>query len=199
MKVRFLFLIAVCSSLGSLRGAQSDSPHSGRRRRRLRKVFRKWRSTRLQAFLAQNPPAAEQAAARGKLVEALVRVGQPSEALKLFSDDPGLTNDTEATFWRAQALAALERWAEALPLYEKVAADAQSLQRSEAIFGEAEALRGLGRKEEAMRLFSSLENTPRWSTRAKLSVAQLLIERGDLAAADRLLRETKPQRATERS
>ncbi len=50
-----------------------------------------------------------------------------------------------------------------------------------------------------MRLSSSLENAPRWSTRAKLGVAQLLIERGDLAAADRLLRETKPQCATERA
>ncbi len=199
MKVRFLFLVAVCFSLGSLRGAQSESPSLREATAPLADGVPQVAVTRLQAFLAQNPPAAERVVARRNLVEALVRVGQPSEALELFSDDPGLTNDVEATFWRAQALAALERWAEALPFYEKVAADPQSPQRSEAIFGEAEALRGLDRKEEAMRLFSSLENTPRWSTRAKLSLAQLLLERGDLNGADRLLRATKPQHSTERA
>ncbi len=50
-----------------------------------------------------------------------------------------------------------------------------------------------------MRVLQSLESVPQWSTRAKLGEAQLLLERGDLAAADRLLRETKPQVATERN
>ncbi len=57
----------------------------------------------------------------------------------------------------------------------------------------------LDRREEAMRLFSSLENTPRWSTRARLGLAQLLIELSDLKAADHLLRATKPQLSTERA
>ena len=199
MKIGFLFLVAVCFSLGSLRGAQSDNPSLREATAPLADGVPQVAVTRLQAFLAQNPSAAERTVARRKLVEALVRVGQPSEALELFSDDPGLTNDMEATFWRAQALAALKRWTEALPLYEKVAADAQSLQRPEAVFGEAEALRDLDRREEAMRLFSSLENTPRWSTRARLGLAQLLIERSDLKAADHLLRATKPQLSTERA
>ena len=119
MKVRFLFLAAVCFSLGSLRGAQSDSPSLREATAPLADGVPQVAVTRLRAFLAQNPPAAERTVARRKLVEALVRVGQPSEALELFSDDPGLTNDVEATFWRAQALAALERWAEALPSLRK--------------------------------------------------------------------------------
>ena len=153
---------------------------------------------RLRMFLAQNPPAPEQLIARRKLAEALVRAERLSEALELFAD-PAMTADAEATFWHAQALAGLDRWAPALALYAQVAADKKSALRAEATFGQSEALRALGRKSEAMRVLQSLESVPQWSTRAKLGEAQLLLERGDLAAADRLLRETKPHLATERS
>ncbi len=153
---------------------------------------------RLQNFLKQNPPAADRANARLKLAEALTRAGRLDEALKIFTD-PGLTKNAEATFWQAQALAGLDRWPAALPLYAQVAADGKSAFRSEAAFGQAEALRALGRKDEAVRVLQSLESSPPWTTRAKLGQAQLLLERGNLNAADRLLRETKPQLATERS
>ena len=153
---------------------------------------------RLQTFLGQTPVAPEQAIARRKLAEALVRAGRLDEALELFADS-SLTTDAEATFWRAQALAGLDRWAAALPLYAQVAADEASTLRSEAAFGQAEALRALGQKNQAARVLQSLESAPQWSTRAKLGEAQLLLERGDLGAADRLLRETKPRVATERN
>lgn len=153
---------------------------------------------RLQNFLAQNPAAPEQAIARRKLAEALVRAGRLDDALELFAD-PDLTTDAEATFWHAQALATLDRWAAALPLYAQVAGNENSALRSEAAFGQAEALRALGEREEAMRVLKSLEGIAQWSTRAKLGEAQLLLERGDLATADHLLRETKPQLATERN
>lgn len=153
---------------------------------------------RLQEFLAQNPPAAERGSARGRLAEALARAGRLDEALEIFAD-PGLTKNAESIFWQAQALAGLDRWPSALPLYAQVAADAQSALRSEAAFGQAEALRALGRKDEAVRVLQSLESSPQWTTRAKLGQAQVLLERGNLNAADRLLRETKPQVATERS
>ncbi len=153
---------------------------------------------RLQNFLAQEPPASERTFARRKLAEALVRAGRLEKALEILAD-PALTNDADSTFWCAQALAGLDRWASALPLYAQVAADPKSAWRNEAAFGQAEALRALGQKEEAMRVLQSLENSPQWSTRAKLGRAQLLLERGNLTAADRLLRETKPKLATERS
>ena len=153
---------------------------------------------RLRLFLAQNPPAPEQLIARRKLAEALVRAERLTEALDLFADS-ALTTDAETTFWHAQALAGLDRWAAALPLYAQVAADEKSALRLEATFGQSEALRALGQKDQAMRVLQSLESIPQWSTRAKLGEAQLLLERGDLAAADRLLRETKPQIATERN
>jgi TolA-binding protein len=153
---------------------------------------------RLQNFLEQNPVGPEQEIARRKLAEALVRAGRLEEALKLFAD-PALTMDAEATFWDAQALAGLGRWAAALPLYARVAADEKSALRSEAAFGQSEALRALGERKEAMRVLKSLEGVTQWSTRAKLGKAQLMLEQDDLAAADHLLRETKPQLATERN
>ncbi|MBA2435699.1 MAG: tetratricopeptide repeat protein [Chthoniobacterales bacterium] len=153
---------------------------------------------RLQKFLTQNPSASERVVAQRKLAEALVRAGQLEKALEIFAD-PALTNDAESAFWSAQALAGLDRWATALPLYAQVAADPRSARRSEAAFGQAEALRALGRKKEAMRALQSLEKSPAWVTRAKLARAQLLLEGGALSAADRLLRTTKPQLATERS
>ena len=153
---------------------------------------------RLRAFLAENPPVLEQLVARRNLAEALVRTERLGEALDLFAD-PALEVDREATFWHAQALAGLDRWAAALPLYAQVAADEKSALRAEAAFGQSEALRALGQKDEAMHVLQSLESVAGWSTRAKLGEAQLLLERGDLAAADRLLRETKPQLATERN
>src|SRR4029079_10578419 len=153
---------------------------------------------RLRLFLAQNPPAPEQLIARRKLAEALVRAERLTEALDLFAS-AALTTDDETTFWQAQALAGLDLWAAALPLYAQVAADEKSALRLEATFGQSEALRALGQKDQAMRALQSLESIPQWSTRAKLGEAQLLLERGDLAAADRLLRETKPQIATERN
>jgi TolA-binding protein len=153
---------------------------------------------RLQLFLAQNPSAPDQSIARRKLAEALVRADRPGEALDLFAD-PALLTDAEATFWHAQALADLNRWAAALPLYARIAADEKSPLRAEAAFGWSEALRALGQEDRALQVLESLESFPRWSTRAKLGKAQLLLERGDLVAADRLLRDTKPQIATERN
>ncbi len=153
---------------------------------------------RLRDFLKQSAAPAEKVVARGELGEALVRAGRLEEALTIL-EDASLTNDRDAIFWRAQALAGLDRWAAALPLYAQVAGDERYSRRYEAAFGEAEAWRALGQKDRARQVLRSLTNVPAWSTRAKLGESQLLIEKGDLGAADRLLRETKPQLTTERN
>ena len=44
----------------------------------------------------------------------------------------------------AQALAASNRWAEALPLYEKVATNHSTPSQAEAVFGTAQTLQALG-------------------------------------------------------
>ncbi|CAN5593121.1 hypothetical protein BH20VER3_BH20VER3_05420 [soil metagenome] len=153
---------------------------------------------RLQTFLAQHPAGPEEKVARGKLGEALVRAGRLEEALDTLGHS-SLKNETEAIFWRAQALAGLDRWATALPLYAQVASNEKAARRHEAALGQAEALRALGQKDRALQVLQSLESVPPWSTRAKLGKAQLLIEQGELSPADRLLRETKPLLATERN
>ncbi|HEY3601455.1 MAG TPA: tetratricopeptide repeat protein [Chthoniobacterales bacterium] len=153
---------------------------------------------RLQTLLAQNPSADLRQISTVKLAEAFVRTAKPEQALERLSG-PALTKSSQAEFWRAQALAALGRWAEALPFYREVAADQKFGQRAEATLGEAESLRALRRYDEAIAVLQSLERFPNWGTRAKLGIANLQLDKGELVAADHLLRETKPQQLTERS
>jgi TolA-binding protein len=152
---------------------------------------------RLKILLAQNPASPDKSTLEEKLGEALFLSDRPAEALEVLKS-AGLTN-AEAIFWQAQSLAALDRWAEALPLYQQIATNEKSPLYFEAIFGTAQAFRGLGRTPEAMGALSSLQKSPMWATRAKLGLAQLLMERGELGEAGRLLRETKPEQAGERS
>jgi tetratricopeptide (TPR) repeat protein len=153
---------------------------------------------RLETFLAQNPSPAEQNLARKKLAEALVQAERPAEALPLL-ENASLTNDLDAVLLRAQALAALNRWTEALPFYEKVAADRSTPRQAEAVFGAAQALQAMARRDEAMKRYASLQNDRKWSVRARLRISLLMMERGDVPGADHLLRETKPQATTERN
>ena len=153
---------------------------------------------RLQNLLAQKLAPADAVLARTKLTEALVRAGRAEEAFKVAAD-PGLTNTLPALFWKAQALASLYRWPEALPLYTRVAAQAEPPLRSEAIFGETEALRALGRGNDALPLLQTLAREPDWQLRASLVRASLLIDRGELEVADQLLRSLAPQGAADRN
>jgi TolA-binding protein/thioredoxin-like negative regulator of GroEL len=151
----------------------------------------------LQALLNDNLPQAEWRAVVEKLAEAQVAAKQPENALVLLADSrvrelPG------AKFWRAQAFASLNRWAEALPLYEQLAGDERSPFRNAATFGAAEMLRALGRGDEALKKFTLLIHEKEWATRAQLRAAKLYIEKGDAADARRLLEEIQPTTVAER-
>ena len=105
MKSRLVLATAFFSS--------SVQPCSGSKMRRLirrwlrwRQASHKWRSIACKSFLTQNLAPAEQTLVRRKLMEALIAAGRPKEALNVFEQDSSLTNNTEAIFWRAQALAA---------------------------------------------------------------------------------------------
>ena len=71
---------------------------------------------RLQTLLAQNPSADLRQISTVKLAEAFVRTAKPEQALERLSG-PALTKSSQAEFWRALALAAIGRWAEALQFY----------------------------------------------------------------------------------
>jgi TolA-binding protein/thioredoxin-like negative regulator of GroEL len=152
---------------------------------------------RLQALLNSSLPESEWRAVVEKLAEAQIAAKQPQNTLSLLAD-VRVRELPWARFWRAQALASLHRWAEALPLYEQLANDVGSPFHSAATFGAAEMLRALGRHENALKKFTLLIHDKEWATRAQLRAAELYIETGDVASARRLLEEMQPASIAER-
>ena len=151
---------------------------------------------RLQALLGRNLPPQEWRAIAEKLVEAQVTAKQSQAALGLLAD-PRLRDSSAAKFWRAQALASLGRWSEALPLYEAVAGEDSAL-RAEAIFGAGEALRSLGRIDEALKKFSALIRNPDRNVAAQLRTAELFLDKSDAGNAKRLLDKAQPKSVSEK-
>jgi outer membrane protein assembly factor BamD (BamD/ComL family) len=152
---------------------------------------------RLQILLNKNLPHAEWCAVAEKLAEAQVAAKEPEDTLVLLAD-ARVRELPWAKFWRAQAFAGLNRWAEALPLYEELAMDEASPFRGAATFGAAEMLRALGKREEALRKLNLLFHNKEWAIRAQLRAAELHIEMGDAPTAQRLLEEMKPTSVVER-
>src|SRR5215831_17386032 len=84
---------------------------------------------RLQSLLNKNLPESQWCAVAEKLAEAQVAANQPEATLVLLSD--GKLRDLPwAKFWRAQALAGLHRWADALPLYEELSDGVSPFQKA---------------------------------------------------------------------
>src|SRR6058998_1641333 len=152
---------------------------------------------RLQALLNRNLPDADWRAVAEKLAEAQVAAREPEDTLVLLAD-ARVHELPWAKFWRAQAFAALNRWTDALPLYEELATEEASPFRGAAIFGAAEILRALGKREEASRKLNLLLHNKEWAIRAQLRAAELYIEMGDAPHTQRLLEEMKPASVAER-
>ena len=146
---------------------------------------------RLRALLSGDLAPEERRIAGAKLGEALLAAGEAEEALKVLQD-PALLDLPATRFCRAQAQATLERWAEALSLYQQVAAEPASPFRSRAILGQAEALRALRRPDEALQVFALLFSDPKAKDRAELRSVELLLEKHDTAGARRILDKTRP-------
>jgi TolA-binding protein len=146
---------------------------------------------RLRALLSGDLAPEERRVASANLGDALLAAGEAEEALKVLQD-PTLLALPATQFCRAQALATLERWAEALSLYQQVAAEAASPFRSRAILGQAEALRALRRPDEALQIFALLFSDPQAKDRAELRSVELLLEKQDTAGARRILDKTRP-------
>src|SRR6476619_6630353 len=91
---------------------------------------------RLQSLLNKDLPEPQWRAVAEKLAEAQVAANEPEATLVLLTD-ARLRDLAWAKFWRAQALANLHRWADALPLYEELSNDVSPFQRA-AVFGAGE-------------------------------------------------------------
>ena len=152
---------------------------------------------RLRSLLGNGLPDQEWRAVAEKLAEAQVAAKQPADALVLLADSR-LREIPSAKFWRAQALASLHRWAEALALYEELAADESSSLHGAAILGAAEMLRALQRWDEALAKLSVLVRDKERATQAQLRSAELYIDKGDAADARRVLDEMQPRSVAER-
>lgn len=135
--------------------------------------------------------------ATSRLAEALIAARAYGEALELLQQ-PEMQAELGTSFFQAQALAGLGRWAEALPLYARVGADTALPFRTAALFGQAEALRALGRRDEALQAYSGLIRDPRWKIAARLRSAEILLEKNDAPAARRLIDSARPRTPAER-
>jgi tetratricopeptide (TPR) repeat protein len=151
---------------------------------------------RLQSLLNKNLPEPQWRAVAEKLAEAQVASNQPEDALVLLSDTR-LRDLPWARFWRAQAFASLQRWTDALPLYEGLSNDASPFQRA-AVFGAGDVLRALGKRKEALSKFIPLARDKQWGTRAQLRSAELYIELGNAPEARWVLEQLKPASVAER-
>ena len=152
---------------------------------------------RLQTLLGRNLTGEGWRAVAEKLAEALVAAKQPADALTLLAD-PRLREISSTKFWRAQALASLRRWTEALPLYEESARADNSPFRESAIFGAAEMLRALERRDEALQKLFILFPDGQWGAQARLRSAELYIDKSDAVNARRVLDEMQPKSTAER-
>src|SRR5215472_496134 len=151
---------------------------------------------RLQSLLNRNLAEPESRAVAEKLAEAQIAANAPEDTLVLLAD-VRLRDLPWAKFWRAQALATLHRWADALPLYEQLTNETSPFQRA-AIFGAGETLRALGKRHEALRKFLLLVHDKQWGTRAQLRAAKLYIELGNGSETRRVLEQMQPSGVAER-
>ena len=89
---------------------------------------------RLQSLLNKNLAEPQWRAVAEKLAEAQVAANEPEATLVLLTD-ARLRDLPWAKFWRAQALASLHRWADALPLYEGLSNDSFAVSESSCFRG----------------------------------------------------------------
>jgi outer membrane protein assembly factor BamD (BamD/ComL family) len=152
---------------------------------------------RLQALLARNLPPEDWRRVAEKLTEALVASKRSADALALLAD-ARLHDSDAAKFWRAQALASLQRWGDALVVYDAIAAESGSPFRTSAMFGAAEMLRALPRRDEALARLQMLFADATWGITAKLRAAELYTENNDAVNARRVLDDMEPVSAGQR-
>ncbi|HEY4283854.1 MAG TPA: tetratricopeptide repeat protein [Chthoniobacterales bacterium] len=157
--------------------------------------------TRLQDLLKTNLTPDQQRLVSREMVRALVLAKRPEQALAIIKESQLIQSPTEK-FWCAQALAGVDRWSDALPLFEQLGSQDGFSLRVEAAFGAAEMLRALNRRDEAVRKLTPLLREKQWQTAVALRLASLYLDKADPQNAQRALQrigeETPSQRKEHR-
>jgi tetratricopeptide (TPR) repeat protein len=115
-----------------------------------------------------------------RLAEAWIRGGNTSEALNLLLQ-PFVAKDPEFYFWKAQALAANGRFAEAVDAFAPALDSRQAPYRKEAILTRASLQLSLQQRAAALLSLKSLtaDSDPATAAQARLRQAEILLDQGD--------------------
>ncbi len=162
---------------------------------------------KLRAFLRSHPDAAARREATLVLARALVAVPDGAAALAALDAEfplpptPADAADPTLAFWRAQALAALGRWPEALEDYTR-AANAPKVDATlaaQARFGRGEALLALASgsgdaklQADAATVFKALGDDRALGPLARLRYAEIALDTRHLKEANRALGDLPP-------
>jgi len=114
-----------------------------------------------------------------RLAETRVRAGEADEALKILAE-PVLAENPELPFWRAQALAAMGKFGEAVALLDEKATAEKAPHRREALFTRASLQQSLGDLSGALEALGILlkEKDAATVLRAKMETASILLDQG---------------------
>jgi TolA-binding protein len=172
MKLQFLFLLI---TLAGARAAGDAEDHFRLGESALTDELWSVATIHFDALLsAKNLPAAEKSRAAIRLVEAYVRDGRPSDALKLL-DESFVADSPDAPFWKGQALAGLGRFSDAV---KELAEASGSSHATEAILTRSAILLSLNQPDEALAALAPLTASadPAVAVDAKLRRMAILLE-----------------------
>ncbi len=190
--MRTLFLVVLFTGAPALSQAADDL---ARAIAPLREGVPEVAVARLEELLSK--PGTDRAAILVRLAEAHTAAGRPQEALPLLAD-PLLRNNPEASFGKAQALAALGRWSESAQAYAAVLPSKNPTLSARARFGLAEAERALGRSDAALSNYRALLDDPVLGTEARFRSVDLLLQKNNVAGATTTLEAVEAKTPAER-
>lgn len=149
---------------------------------------------KLQNFLSENPAAPDRAKCVRLLARAMLDAGRAREALDILRT---ASQENEDRLLEAEALAALGRWAEALPVFHELAAQQDAPFVEAAALGEAESLREMHRLGEAINVLQNLTQRKPNSALAQLRLAECWLDAKQFKYVQPILDSVTPQNALE--
>ncbi|MEO5714104.1 MAG: tetratricopeptide repeat protein [Luteolibacter sp.] len=112
-----------------------------------------------------------------RLAEALIRAGKPAEAVELLNLS-FVSKHPESLFWKAQAIAGMGRFAEAVEIFSQLLKEPNVPHRVEAGFSKASLQLSLGKSDGALETLSALAGDPNQeiANRARLMEVEILLD-----------------------